>query len=85
MQQAVVSCRRLLIITLGNHGRIEYLDIAGSPDRKAIEQFPYRLRRSTLGLRLPAKQIKAGSELRDRLKGHRRSFANSGPDTSGAA
>jgi len=69
-QQALVSVVDYYHLRLAESpAAIEYLEHRGIADRKAIEQFRIGFVDRTLGLRLPAKQIKAGSELRDRLKG----------------
>ena len=47
---------------------IEYLQSRGIADAEAIERFKIGFVDRTLGLRLPAKQIKAGSEIRERLQ-----------------
>ena len=47
---------------------VEYLQARGIADADAIERFRIGFVDRTLGLRLPAKQIKAGKDIRDRLK-----------------
>jgi DNA primase catalytic core len=48
---------------------LEYLQKRFITDHEAIERFKIGFVDRTLGLRLPAKQVKAGKEIRQRLKG----------------